>query len=65
MKEYTLWKEKGEYPIDEEGVLYISPFWKKANQLKEERAAKKIYAADIFIILVVVSFFSLIYRGIF
>ena len=49
---YPEWKPKGEYPTDEEGVLLVSPYWKKALQLAEEKRSKKIYLADVFIVTV-------------
>ena len=64
-KVYTLWKEKGEYPVDEEGILHVSTYWKRALRLKEKKEQKKIYFADIFIIVCILSFFSLICKGIF
>ena len=49
---YHEWKPKGEYPTDEEGVLFISPYWKKALQRAEEKRSKKICMADVFIVFV-------------
>lgn len=44
------WKEKGEYPVDEEGVLFVSPYWSRALSLAEKRRKKKFYVADVFIV---------------
>lgn len=50
-KKISEFKSKGEYPLDEEGTLYVSPYWKKAMMLKEEKRNKKIYLSDILIVL--------------
>lgn len=52
------WKEKGEYPVDEEGVLFVSPYWSRALALAEKRRNKKFYFADL---LIVCTMFSIVY----
>lgn len=49
------WKEKGEYPIDHEGVLYISPYWKKALALADKRRKQKVHLGDVLILTTVFS----------
>lgn len=44
------WKDKGEYPVDDEGVLLISPYCKKALALAEKRRKKKVYPVDVIIV---------------
>ena len=44
------WKEKGEYPVDEEGVLFVSPYWSRALALAEKRRKKKFYFTDLLIV---------------
>lgn len=38
---YHEWKPKGEYPTDEEGVLFISPYWKKLYNEQKKNAVRK------------------------
>ena len=49
------WKDKGEYPVDSEGVLYVSPYWKKALALAEQRRKQKIYMVDVIIVMSVMA----------
>ena len=57
-KKISEFKPKGEYPLDEEGTLYVSPYWKKAMMLKEEKEQKGIHMVDVFIGAVILSFLS-------
>ena len=54
----SYWKEKGQYPLDDEGVLIIGPYWKKTTEKAKEKRDKKLYLSDVFI---VVSGISLLY----
>ena len=56
------WKEKGEYPVDEEGVLFVSPYWSRALALAEKRRNKKFYFADLVIICSVFYLMYLVYN---
>ncbi|MDY0188899.1 MAG: hypothetical protein RBR16_13365 [Syntrophus sp. (in: bacteria)] len=44
-------KRKGQYPVDEEYVLQVSPYWSRALQLVDDRKARKFYLWDLFIVL--------------
>jgi hypothetical protein len=61
----STWKEKGQYPIDDEGVLLIGPFWKKTMKLAEEKRNKKIYLSDVFIVVVGFALSCFIYMRLF
>jgi hypothetical protein len=57
------WKNKGEYPIDNEGVLYVSPYWKKALALAEKRRKQKVHLGDVIILTIVFSVILYFIKG--
>lgn len=65
IERYQLWKEKGEYPIDEEGVLRISPYWSRAVSLSAKRRNQKIFVMDVFIVVVGMALLYYGYMGLF
>ena len=44
-------KRKGQYPVNEEFVLQVSPYWGRALRLADDRKARKFYLLDLFIVL--------------